>query len=281
MSYNLTASAIESDLRPNDRLVFIALAHCANDSTYCFKKNSWKAWPGINRLIKYTGLSKSSVQRALKSLVKSGDIKIDHRKQTSHRNLSNVYTLFEPNRAANAPSCISEEVAPPEDLSSNKEGATKTPTPHGVGVTEIKEGVRVTPEQINKTNNKNIYYAREREDKAQAQDQFDPRIPPHGVVPKAWSEYLDMLNRRNRPLPDQQQHRAQGQFLGEFDPITQKKIVQQSVRNGWVSLHPVANVRAIRPPAQRSTRERSVFEQLTDRSWADGCFEDLSVVVSV
>lgn len=272
MSYNLTASAIESDLKPNERLVFIALAHCANDSTYCFKKNSWKAWPGINRLIKYTGLSKSSVQRALKSLVKSGDIKIDHRKQTSHRNLSNVYTLFEPNRAANAPSCISEEVAPPEDLSSNKEGATKTPTPHGVGVTEIKEGVRVTPEQINKTNNKNIYYAREREDDIT----FDPRIPPHRVMPDVWRDYIDMLKRRNRSLPDRQQHSAQGEFLGEFDPLTQQKIVLQSVRNGWVSLHPLCNIRQIKS-AQRSTRDKSLWEQLTDRSWA----EDLNVVVSV
>lgn len=279
MSYTLTAKAIESDLKPNERLVFIALAHCANDSTsYDAKTNTWKSWPGINRLQQHTGLSRSSVQRALRSLADSGEIQIEQRKLPGHRNLTNIYTLFEPARAANAPSCVAEEVAPPEGVRHLKEGVTVKPIPSGEGVSEIEEGVTATPKQIIQTNNKNIYYAHEREDKVQ--DQFDPRIPPHRVVPQVWSDYLDMLKRRNRPMPDAQQHSAQGQFLGEFDPLTQQKIVQQSVRNGWVSLHPVANIHVIKSTVHRSTRDKSLWEKLTDRSWAEG-FEDLNVVMSV
>lgn len=278
MSYTLTAKAIESDLNPSERLVFIALAHCANDSTsYDATNNTWKSWPGINRLLRYTGLSKSTVQRALRSLVLSGDIKVEQRKLSSHRNLTNIYTLFAPNPSISSPTCVAEEVTPPEVDAGPAEDVIKTPSPSEVGVTEIEEGVTETPEQITKTNNKNIYYAHEREEI----NSFDPQIPPHRVMPQAWSDYLGMLKRRNRPMPDEQQHHAQGEFLGEFDPMTQQKIIQQSLRNGWVSLHPVSSVRTFNKQVQRPTRDKSLWEELTDRSWADNCLENLNVVASV
>lgn len=269
MSYKLTALAIESDLKPNDRLVFIALAHCANDSkSFCATTQSWKCWPSIDRLVRYTSLSESSIRRALKSLATAGIVQISHRPQPGHRNLSNVYTLFNPGRPANdSVACVREEVAPSE-LRPSKEaencsapmGVIPAPTPTGEGVTKIWEGVSVTPEQRKQTNNKNTLLARE---------QFDPRITPHFVEPSAWSQYLHMLLRRGRPLPDAQQHEAQGQFLAEYDQQTQIKIVKQSLRNGWISLHPITNVRPIKEFNQKPTSSRRpLWEDLTDRSWA-------------
>lgn len=269
MSYKLTALAIESDLKPNDRLVFIALAHCANDSkSFCATTQSWKCWPSIDRLVRYTSLSESSIRRALKSLATAGIVQISHRPQPGHRNLSNVYTLFNPGRPANdSVACVREEVAPSE-LRSSKEtencsapmGVIPAPTPTGEGVTKIWEGVSVTPEQIKQTNNKNNLLPRE---------QFDPRIPPNFVEPTAWRDYIKILLRRGKSLPDQLQHSAQGEFLGAFDPAMQIKIVQQSLRNGWISLHPVENVRAFKAFGKKpESSRRPLWEDLTDRSWA-------------
>lgn len=267
MSYHLTALAIESDLKkPNDRLVYIALAHCANDTTsYCQKTNTWKAWPSLDRLVRFTSLSESSVRRALKSLSDLGVVQISHRPQSHHRNLSNVYTLLQPGKPANDPSaCAQEEVAPAElrpvktdENCSERVGVSMAPTRSGEGVTETWEGVRVTPEQRNLTNNKNTLLTRER---------FDPRIAPDFVEPKAWSQYIHMLLRRGRPLPDAQQHESQGQFLAEFDQQTQIKIVNQSLRNGWISLHPITNVRAFN--VKPANNRRPLWEDLNDRSWA-------------
>lgn len=268
MSYQLTALAIESDLKkPNDKLVYIALAHCANDTTsFCRKTNTWKAWPSLDRLVRFTSLSESSVRRALQSLSDLGIVQISRRPQSHHRNLSNVYTLFCPGKPANDSSVrVQEEVAPaqlrpvktPENIS-DQVAVTLTPTPSREGVTLIEEGVTVTPEQIIKTNNKNSLLPRA---------QFDPRMPPNFVEPSAWGQYIHMLSSRGRPLPDEQQHEAQGKFLAEFDPQTQIKIVNQSLRNGWISLHPISNVRAFngKPAGSR----RSLWEDLTDRSWAN------------
>lgn len=268
MSYQLTALAIESDLKkPNDRLVFIALAHCANDSTsYCQKTNTWKAWPSLDRLVRFTSLSESSVRRALKSLSDLGIVQISHRPQSHHRNLSNVYTLFCPGKPANDSSIrVQEEIAPaqlrpvktPGDIS-DQVAVTLTPTSSREGVTLVEEGVTVTPKQIIKTNNKNSLLPRA---------QFDPRMPPNFVEPTAWADYIKILLRKGKPLPDPIQHAAQGEFLGVFDPATQIKIVQQSLRNGWISLHPVGNVRQLNVKRKDEPR-RSLWEDLTDRSWA-------------
>lgn len=269
MSYKLTALAIESDLKPTDRLVFIALAHCANDTTsYCQKTNTWRAWPSIDRLVRFTSLSESSVRRALKSLSDLGIVQISHRPQSHHRNLSNVYTLFCPGKPANdSAACVQEETAPaelrpvktPED-SSDQVAVTLTPTPSREGVTLVGEGVAVTPKQIKQTNNKNNLLPHE---------QFDPRITPHFVEPSAWGQYIQLLLRRGRPLPDEQQHEAQGQFLAAFNPETQIKIVKQSLRNGWISLHPITNVRPIKEFNQKSaSSRRPLWVDLTDKSWA-------------
>lgn len=268
MSYHLTALAIESDLKkPNDRLVYIALAHCANDTTsYCQKTNTWKAWPSLDRLVRFTSLSESSVRRALKSLSNLGMVQISHRPQSHHRNLSNVYTLLQPGKPANDSGvCVPEEVAPAElrptktpENNSEQVGVRVTATPSGEGVTLVGEGVRGTPKQINQTNNKNTLLTCE---------PFDPRIPPDFVDPTAWGDYIKILLRRGKPLPDQFQHSAQGQFLAEFDPATQIKMVKQSLRNGWVTLHPVANVRPFFKAKAESSR-RPLWQDLTDRSWA-------------
>lgn len=269
MSYKLTALAIESDLKPTDRLVFIALAHCANDTTsYCQKTNTWRAWPSIDRLVRFTSLSESSVRRALKSLSDLGIVQISHRPQSHHRNLNNVYTLFCPGKPANDSGVrVPEEVAPaqirpvktPENCS-DQVGVRVTATPSREGVTLVGEGVTATPKQIKQTNNKNTLLTRE---------QFDPRITPHFVEPSAWSQYIHMLLRRGRPLPDAQQHEAQGQFLAEFDPQTQIKVVNQSLRNGWISLHPITNVKAFKAfNGKPANNRRPLWEDLTDRSWA-------------
>ena len=198
MSYKLTALAIESDLKPNDRLVFIALAHCANDTTaFCEKTGSWKCWPSIDRLVLFTYLSKSSIRRSLKSLVALGIVQISQRPQSHNRNLSNVYTLFQPRRPANDPStCAPEEVAPDQlrplkahENCINQVGVRVTVTPSREGVTLVGEGVTATPKQIKQTNNKNNLLPRE---------QFDPRIPPHFVEPTAWSNYIKILLQKGK-----------------------------------------------------------------------------------
>lgn len=266
MSYQLTALAIESDLNPNDRLVFIALAHCANDTTsFCEKTGSWKCWPSIDRIMRFTRLSESSIRRALKSLAAIGIVQISRRPQTHHRNLSNVYTLFNPGKPANdSATCTREEAAPAElrpvkapENCSDQVGVRVTATPSKEGVTLNGEGVILTPKEIKQTNNKNDLLPHE---------QFDPRIPPNFVEPTAWSDYIKILLSKGKPLPDELQHSAQGEFLAAFDPAIQIKIVQQSLRNGWISLHPVANVRVLnkKPVSSR----RPLWEDLTDRSWA-------------
>ena len=269
MSYELTDLALRCDLKTNLKIVYSTLARHANEKSYCQKTHTWRAWPSIERIAKYTGLSQSSVRRALKGLAQCGLIKIIARRLKQYRNLSNVYILNRPTAEQLLDvETKAEEVSPVESSveTVKEEPVTLTPTPRGEGVTEKIQGVTVTPEQITITNNNSLL-----------DQSFEPKLPPDSVDSKAWADYTDLLKRLKKPFPDAEQHSEQGKFLAQFDAKTQRAIVIQSVRNGWQSLHPVSNkIYAFKSKSfnTRSSsvhrRDRSIRERLEDRSWANG-----------
>lgn len=84
MSFQAMTWAVKAELPAKEKFVLIMMANYADASGKC--------WPSLGTLAKETGLSKSTVQRAIQSLVKQGLVKIESRTYRG-RTISNVYKV--------------------------------------------------------------------------------------------------------------------------------------------------------------------------------------------
>lgn len=75
MSVALMSLAWDSDLPSTDKMVLLCLCNFANDTGDC--------WPSISTLVKKTGLSERTVQRAIRRLIDAGILTIKERSGTS------------------------------------------------------------------------------------------------------------------------------------------------------------------------------------------------------
>jgi hypothetical protein len=81
MLYHERSGAImASGLKPNARLVLLAISHHLGSNETC--------WPGLARLVLFTGLSESTVRRTVQTLQRDGLLSVDTRPGQSH-----VYTV--------------------------------------------------------------------------------------------------------------------------------------------------------------------------------------------
>ena len=86
MSYKVQNLAWKVEgLKPSTKFVLIALCDYAN-------KQKFTAWPSHNSIAKRTGLSVSSVQRAIKSLCDLGLLSYRNRYEKEHK-LTNLYQI--------------------------------------------------------------------------------------------------------------------------------------------------------------------------------------------
>ena len=86
MSYKVQNLAWKVEgLKPSTKFVLIALCDYAN-------KQKFTAWPSHNSIAKRTGLSVSSVQRAIKSLCDLGLLSYRNRYEKGHK-LTNLYQI--------------------------------------------------------------------------------------------------------------------------------------------------------------------------------------------
>lgn len=85
MSFKASMQAWKVRTTPRNKLVLLALADHANDEYTCF--------PSVRHLAEKTNLSRSSIQRAIKSLGKECFIKITRRKSGPVTQSSNLYEL--------------------------------------------------------------------------------------------------------------------------------------------------------------------------------------------
>ena len=84
MSFQAMTWAVKTKLSTHEKFVLIMMANYADSNGRC--------WPSLNTLSRDTGVSKSTVQRAIKSLAKQGLIKIESRTYRG-RTISNAYKL--------------------------------------------------------------------------------------------------------------------------------------------------------------------------------------------
>ncbi len=88
MSFKASIHAWKVQTTPTNKLVLLALADHADDEYMCF--------PSVRHLTEKTNLSRSSIQRAIKSLEKECSIKITRRKRVKNGYViqsSNSYEL--------------------------------------------------------------------------------------------------------------------------------------------------------------------------------------------
>lgn len=128
------------EMSAGDKLVLLALADCANDEGHC--------WPGVKSLCRKTGKSERSLQAALASLEKNGQIT---RQQVPGKGCN--YTVHPRNNCAPAKSAPPQkstqtpaEIAgkPSRTVSSDKANAL---SPRAKGRPRFAVPVGVTPEQ--------------------------------------------------------------------------------------------------------------------------------------
>ena len=74
-----------SDTSGSVRLVLLALADSANDDGIC--------WPGLETIAKKARISKRYVIEIIKQLEDKGSLKVERRRATEHKNLSNIYKV--------------------------------------------------------------------------------------------------------------------------------------------------------------------------------------------
>ena len=87
MSFKASVHAWKVKTTPTNKLVLLALADHANDEYTCF--------PSVRHLVEKTNLSRSSVQRAIKSMDKQCLIKITQRKKVKNDHFTQSSNLYE------------------------------------------------------------------------------------------------------------------------------------------------------------------------------------------
>ena len=75
----------DTELPPRARAVYMYLKDRANKNGEC--------WPGIRRIARELGMSRSTAIRALNDLVAAGYVTKEHRKRDNGGNTSNMYTV--------------------------------------------------------------------------------------------------------------------------------------------------------------------------------------------
>lgn len=84
MSFQAMTWAVKAKLPTNEKFLLVMMANYADANGRC--------WPSVQTLTDDTGMSRRSVQRAIKELVKRGFVKVETRTYRG-RTISNVYVL--------------------------------------------------------------------------------------------------------------------------------------------------------------------------------------------
>ncbi len=139
---------IETDiLNGNEKLVFMSIKRHLNNE-------SETAFPSLTTIAKYSRLSKSTVQRALKDLECKGIIEIEHRKTEKNGNTSNLYTIHDYKSMWTVKNCKDiKQIIKQEQ----EQEAIKLLESIGYTVTKEKELTSAPTKVTDVSTNKNIY----------------------------------------------------------------------------------------------------------------------------
>jgi len=141
--------AIQQPLKAPAKPVLFNLANRANGSHEC--------WPSLDRIAFETGLSKSSVKKALKQLRQEGYLTITPRKRDGGGSASNGYRLFLPESSQTPGRQMTGATSRPREGASESlpggatrpgEGAPHDPKPKEGTLIETKDEPRVFIERI-------------------------------------------------------------------------------------------------------------------------------------
>lgn len=229
MSFQAMAWAVKMKLPPKEKLLLLMLANYASNQ-------SGDCYPSINTLCDDTGMSKSSVIRALQALEGAG-LMIVNRRSVEGINLPNFYRL---NLAMGSVS-LTPGV-------SDSEGGSVTLTP-GLCHHDTRGGVTLTPKPIIEPIIEPI--------KNQTRFRADLVCLPDFVDREAWAEWAEFRKQKRSPLTElsvKQQLKALTEWAAAgMDPAS---IIRQSIRNGWTGLFPEKGDRSsMRANAAKANRE--------------------------
>ena len=90
---------------------------------------------------------------------------------------------------------------------------------------------------------------------------------------EAWDEWLEYRKAKRKPVSPLAAKKV-FKWLLDLDPEDQQKVIDRSIENDWQGLFPppspqTRSVALRRDGGAVSTRERTIEEDLLDRSWAD------------
>lgn len=229
MSFQAMAWAVKMKLPPKEKLLLLMLANYASNQT-------GDCYPSINTLCDDTGMSKSSVIRALQVLESARLIGVN-RRSVEGINLPNFYRLnLDVGSVSLTPGV------------SDSDGGSVTRTP-GLCPADTRGGVTMTPKPVIEPINETIKNrTRFRAELVELPDFIDRRV---------WTEWVEFRRQKRSPLTELSV-RQQLQALGRWhvDGMDTREIIVQSIRNGWIGLFPEKGDRSsMRAAAAKANRD--------------------------
>jgi hypothetical protein len=89
----------------------------------------------------------------------------------------------------------------------------------------------------------------------------------HPINQEAWEEWIEFRRVEKKkkvgPIAEKKQHK----MLSQYPPEIQQEIIDSSIMNSYQGLFPPKGA-ITQPQKAGSTRDRSLTEDLNDRSWA-------------
>jgi hypothetical protein len=98
--------------------------------------------------------------------------------------------------------------------------------------------------------------------------QSDSYLIPVEVNPEAWIEWDDYRRKKKKPISELAMKKA-FKTLGKFTHDVQQAMVDKAIESDWQGLHPLSSKDTHQTLKAGSTKNRTMAEDLTDRSWAE------------
>jgi len=225
--------AWEQNVKGFSKFVLLGLAD------YCGTKNK-AAFPSIETLAKKCGISRSTVIRAIKDLVKAGLVTKEKRPNSSNLYHLNVKYLSDTEEAHSDTSIVSEE---------HLGGITETPKP-------IKN--QSVTNQLTKEGEWGV-------EETKAKKVELPKALNTSAFKAAWSSYLQYLREIKKPPPTPSSVKQKWAEMAKWGHDQAIKAIEQTIGNGWKGIfEPNASPSKPRaegaPQPAKSSAKKSAWE---------------------
>ena len=233
MNQHPASWAWEQNVKGLSKLVLLGLAD------YSGTKNK-AAWPSFETLAKKCGISRSTIVRAIKDLVKAGLVTKENRPNSSNLYHLNLKYLSDTEEAHSDTSTVSEE---------HHGGITETPKP-------IKN--QSVTNQLTKEGEWGV-------EETKAKKVELPKALNTSAFKAAWSSYLQYLREIKKPPPTPSSVKQKWAEMAKWGHDQAINAIEQTIGNGWKGIfEPNASSSKPRaegaPRPEKSSAKKSAWE---------------------